>query len=269
MKSNFLSKIFIAFGFLFLYLPIIIVIIYSFNDSKLVTIWSGFSLKWYRELLADNELITALWTSLKIACASASLATIIGCFAGLVLARFGSFKGKFLFSTMLSAPFVVPEIVTGFSLLILFVNLEHIIGWPTSRGITTVIIAHTTIGVAYITLLVQARMIQFDKSIEEAALDLGSRPFKVFCVITLPLITPALMAGWLLAFTISIDDLVIASFTSGPGATTLPMLIYARIRMGVSPEINALATLIILTITAASLIIFLPILWKKIIQNKK
>lgn len=235
-------------GFAFLYSPIIILIIYSFNKSRLVTVWAGFSTEWYGKLWEDHELMSAVAVSLKVASCSASLAVLLGTLAGAALARFGMFRGRTLFSGMLSAPFIVPEVITGFSLLLLFVTLEQLTGWPEGRSILTIILAHTTLGMAYVAVLVQARLASFDSSLEEAALDLGARPLKVFMVITLPLILPALISGWLLSFTLSLDDLVVASFTSGPGATTLPMLIYSRVRLGVSPEINALATIIVLIV---------------------
>jgi len=242
---NKLLKLLIILGFLFLYTPIIILIIYSFNEANIINIWSGFSLKWYKELFYDIELINALIISLKVATSSASISVITGACAGVALTRFGLFNGRFLFSSMLSAPFVVPEVITGFSILMLFIFLA----WPENRGILTITLAHSTIGMAYVALIVQARLSQLDRSLEEAALDLGCRPFKAFFVITIPLIFPALFCGWLLAFTLSIDDLVIASFTTGPGAVTLPMLIFSRIKYGISPEINALSTLIIITVS--------------------
>lgn len=235
-------------GFAFLYSPIIILIIYSFNKSRLVTVWAGFSTEWYGKLWEDHELMSAVAVSLKVASCSASLAVLLGTLAGTALARFGMFKGRTLFSGMLSAPFIMPEVITGFSLLLLFVTLEQLTGWPEGRSMLTIILAHTTLGMAYVAVLVQARLASFDSSLEEAALDLGAKPLKVFMVITLPLILPALISGWLLSFTLSLDDLVVASFTSGPGATTLPMLIYSRVRLGVSPEINALATIIVLIV---------------------
>ena len=245
---NFLTII----GFAFLYAPIIILMIYSFNSSKLVTVWAGFSTHWYYALWSDEELMSAVGISLKIAASSASIAVLIGTLAGVVLARFGLFFGRSLFSGLLSSPFVMPEVVTGFSMLLLFVSAEQLIGWPSGRGINTIIITHTTLGIAYVAVLVQARLSSFDKSLEEAALDLGARPLKVFMVITIPLIMPSLIAGWLLSFTLSLDDLVLASFTSGPGSTTLPMLIYSRVRLGVSPEINALATIIVVAVAIAA-----------------
>lgn len=235
-------------GFAFLYIPILILILYSFNDSKLVTVWGGFSTKWYGSLWQDRELMSAVAISIKVAASSATVAVVLGTLAGVALSRFGLFRGRALFSGMLSAPFIMPEVIIGFSLLLLFVTLEQLTGWPQGRSILTIILAHSTMGMAYVAVVVQARLSAFDRSLEEAALDLGARPFKVFLVITLPLILPALIAGWLLSFTVSLDDLVVASFTSGPGSTTLPMLIYSRVRLGVSPEINALATIIVLTV---------------------
>lgn len=240
---------FMAFlGFGFLYGPIITLIVYSFNASKLVTVWAGFSTKWYGSLWQDRELMSAVAISLKVASLSATIAVVLGTLAGTALTRFGLFRGRALFSGMLSAPFIMPEVITGFSMLLLFVTLEQLTGWPEGRSITTIILAHSTLGMAYVAVVVQARLTAFDRSLEEAALDLGAKPLKVFLVITLPLIAPALIAGWLLSFTVSLDDLVVASFTSGPGATTLPMLIYSRVRLGVSPEINALATIIVLVV---------------------
>jgi putrescine transport system permease protein len=241
-------------GFAFLYIPIFILIFYSFNSSKLVTVWAGFSTEWYRALWDDAELMSAVGVSLKVAAASASLAVVLGTLAGVVLARFGIFSGRSLFSGLLSSPFVMPEVVTGFSILLLFISLEQVIGVPEGRGVGTIIMTHTTLGMAYVAVLVQARLAAFDISLEEAALDLGAKPMKVFFLITIPLIMPALIAGWLLSFTLSFDDLVLASFSSGPGSTTLPMLIYSRVRLGVSPEINALATIIILMVTLAAII---------------
>jgi putrescine transport system permease protein len=249
-----ISSIMMWLGFGFLYLPIFMLVIYSFNQSRLVTLWGGFSLKWYYELLTDYELIDAFGTSLQIASISATCAAVLGTLSGIALARFGVFKGRTLFSGMLSAPFIVPEVVTGFSLLMLFVLLHNTIGWPKNRGVGTIIIAHTTIGMAYFAVLIQARLSSFNRALEEAAMDLGAKPWKAFVLVTLPLIMPAILAGWLLSFTISLDDLVISSFTSGPGAVTLPMLIYSRVRLGVTPEINALATIFVITVSVVTFI---------------
>ncbi len=239
-----------AFGYAFLYLPIVLVVAYSFNTSRLVTVWGGFSTRWYGELLGNQQLLDAAGRSLVIAVVSASLAVLIGTASGLALSRFGRFRGRGLLSLMNSAPLVMPEVMLGFSALLLFVTLQQLTGWP-ERGMTTVTLAHVTFTACYVTVVVRSRLLQMDMSLEEAAMDLGARPWKVFFLITLPLIAPALVAGWLLAFTLSLDDLVIANFTSGPGASTLPMVVYSKMKFGVTPEINALATIVIVTVTAA------------------
>lgn len=238
----------VAFGFAFLYIPIISLIVYSFNESKLVTVWAGFSTKWYGELLQNEQLLQAAWLSVRIAVVNATIAVCLGTLAGFVLTRAGRFRGRMLLSGMTTAPLVMPEVITGLSLLLLFVALEEMIGWPGGRGVTTITIAHITFSMAYVAVVIQSRLSSMDESIEEAALDLGARPAKVFFVITLPIIAPALVSGWLLAFTLSLDDLVIASFVSGPGSSTLPMVIFSKVRLGVSPEINALATIIVLLV---------------------
>jgi len=243
-----LSKTSIAsliFGYAFLYLPILTVIAFSFNESRLVTVWSRFSTKWYTTLLDNEGLIDAVLASFKIAAMTATIAVILGTLAAVVMVRFSKFRGQTLFGGLISAPLVMPDVITGLAVLMMFVTCEQLIGWPTYRGLLTITIAHITLAMAYVSLVIQARLKDFDRSIEEAALDLGARPLKVFLVIVLPLILPSLMAGWLLAFALSLDDVVIASFLSGPGATTLPMLIFSSIRIGVSPEINALATIIV------------------------
>ena len=239
-----------AFGFAFLYLPIVLLIVYSFNASKLVTVWGGFSARWYGELLRDEQILRAAWLSLRIAVINATAAVALGTLAGLALARMGRFRGRLLFTGMTSAPLVMPEVITGLSLLLLFVALDDLIGWPGRRGVTTITIAHITFSLAYVAVVIQAQLASVDESIEEAAQDLGARPAKVFFVITLPIISPALVAGWLLAFTLSLDDLIIASFVSGPGSSTLPMVVFSKIRLGVSPEINALATLFVAVVAA-------------------
>ena len=244
----------VALGLAFLYLPIAILVIYSFNASRLVTVWGGWSLQWYRALFADSGMIESAWVSLRVAALSATAAAILGTLAAVVLARMGRFRGRLLFSGMIYAPLVMPEVITGLSLLLLFVALEEAIGWPRGRGVPTIVIAHVTLGMAYVSVVVEARLAAFDRSLEEAALDLGARPSKVFAAITLPLIAPALAAGWLLAFTLSLDDLVIASFTTGPSATTLPMVIFSSVRLGVSPQINALATLLLVFVALAILV---------------
>ena len=239
-----------AFGYAYLYLPIVAVIAYSFNKSRMVTVWGGFSLKWYGELAGNTQILDAAQRSLLIAALTATLAVCLGTLAGLALARFGRFSGRNLLSLLTSAPLVMPEVMLGLSALLLFVSLEQLVGWPERRGLTTITIAHVTFCICYVTVIVRSRLVQMDHSVEEAAMDLGARPWKVFFVITLPLIAPALLAGWLLAFTLSLDDLVVSSFTSGPGASTLPMVIYSKVKLGVTPEINALATLVILFVAA-------------------
>jgi putrescine transport system permease protein len=246
-NSKFLS-ISSLFGFIFLYAPIISLIIYSFNKSKLVTVWGGWSIKWYVELFNNQQIIDAALVSLNVAFITATLSVILGVLAGYVLSRMGRFPGKLIVSGWVSAPLIMPEVITGLSLLLLFVSLESLIGWPAGRGITTIIIAHTTFCMAYVAVIVQSRLAQMDDSLEEAAMDLGAKPHSLFFLITLPIISPAIISGWLLAFTMSLDDLVIASFVSGPGNSTLPMVIFSKIRLGVTPEVNALATIMILIV---------------------
>jgi putrescine transport system permease protein len=235
----------LAVGYLFLYGPIVSLIIFSFNESKLVTVWGGFSVKWYGELARDDQVLGAAALSLEIAALSATFGIILGTIAGYVLARFGPFRGRTLFTGMVTSPLVMPEVITGLSLLLLFVALEQAIGWPQGRGLTTIVIAHTTFTMAYATVVMQSRLSSLDRSLDEAAQDLGARPLKVFFVITLPIVFPAILSGWLLSFTLSLDDLVTSSFVTGPGATTLPMVIFSKVRLGLNPEINALATIII------------------------
>jgi putrescine transport system permease protein len=235
----------LVLGFAFLYVPIISLVVFSFNESRLVTVWGGFSTKWYGALLRNQQIIDAALLSLKIAAIAATVAVALGTLTGMALARFGPFRGRTLLSGMATAPLVMPEVITGLSLLLLFVTLEQLIGWPSGRGMTTIIIAHITFAMAFVTVIVQSRLAQFDESLEEAAQDLGARPAKVFFLVTLPIIFPALLSGWLLAFTLSLDDLVIASFVSGPGSSTLPMVVFSKVRLGVSPDINALATILI------------------------
>jgi putrescine transport system permease protein len=239
----------LAFGYAFLYVPIFSLIVYSFNSSRLVTVWGGFSTRWYGELLHNDQILSAAWLSLRIATMNATFSVVLGTLAAITLVRFGNFRGRTLFSTMVSAPLVMPDVILGLASLLLFVTMEHLIGWPAGRGITTITLAHITFSAAFVTVVVQSRLSQFDISLEEAAMDLGARPWKVFLLITLPVIAPSLLAGWLLAFTLSLDDLVIASFVAGPGATTLPMVVYSSVRLGVSPQINALATLIVVIVT--------------------
>lgn len=244
----------LSFGFAFLYLPMIILVVYSFNESKLVTVWAGFSTKWYGELLGNEAFLDAAWVTLQVAVVSSTIATVLGTMAAYVLVRAGRFAGRTLFSGMIYAPLVMPEVITGLSLLLLFVTLEQLIGWPAGRGMTTIIIAHVTFAMAFVTVIVQSRLSQFDESLEEAAQDLGARPAKVFLLVTLPIIFPALLSGWLLAFTLSLDDLVIASFVAGPGSSTLPMVVFSKVRLGVSPDINALATILVAVVTVGVVI---------------
>jgi putrescine transport system permease protein len=248
--SPFLAAM-LCIGYLFLYGPIAVLVVYSFNASRLVTVWAGFSTRWYGELLHNEAIRAAALISLRVALSAATGALILGTLAGFALARYRRFRGRTLFGALTMAPLVMPEVITGLSLLLLFVALEQATGWPRGRGIMTITIAHITLGLAYVAVVVEARLAAFDRSLEEAALDLGARPWKVFAVITLPLISPALIAGWLLAFTLSLDDLVIASFTSGPAATTLPMVIFSSVRLGVSPQINALATVFLVVVAVA------------------
>jgi putrescine transport system permease protein len=240
----------LAFGYAFLYVPIILLIVYSFNESRLVTVWGGWSTKWYGELLNNRQLLDAALLSLEIAAVTASLSVALGTLAGMALARFGRFRGRAFFGGLITAPLVMPEVITGLSLLLLFVTMEELIGWPAGRGMTTITIAHVTFTMAFVAVIVQSRMASMDESIEEAAMDLGARPVKVFFLITLPVIAPAIVSGWLLAFTLSLDDVVITAFVSGPGSSTLPLVIFSSVRLGVSPEINALATIIVSIVTA-------------------
>jgi len=235
----------LVMGFAFLYIPILSVIVYSFNNSRLVTVWGGFSTRWYGVLFADDRLLEGAWLSLRIAGVSATIAAVLGTLAGLVLARFGPFRARTILSGMVSAPLVMPEVITGLSLLLLFVAFAPLPFVPDERGFSTIVIAHVTLTMAYVAVIVQSRLSSLDESLEEAALDLGARPARVFILITLPIIAPAIASGWLLAFTLSLDDLVITTFTAGPSTSTLPMMIFSKVRLGVTPEINALATLMI------------------------
>ena len=243
-----------VFGIAFLYVPMILLVIYSFNNSKIVPVWGGFSTKWYGVLFASEEVWEAVGLSLKIAAVNACFATVLGTLAGLALVRFGSFKGRTLFSGMISAPLVMPEVITGLSLLLLFITLKEFVGWPDERGFTTITIAHITFSMAYVAVIIQSRLAGMAQDLEEAAQDLGAKPLRVLTDITLPLLAPGMLAGWLLSFTLSLDDLIIASFVTGPGAVTLPILIYSRVRLGLRPDINALATIIILVVAIGVLI---------------
>jgi putrescine transport system permease protein len=238
----------------FLYLPIAFLIGFSFNDSRSVTAWSGFSLRWYQVLARDTAMRDAALLSLRIAAVSATLALLVGTAAGMALARFGRFRGRAVFEAALFAPLILPEVITGLSLLLLFVLLERATGWPAGRGAATVTIAHAAVSVAYVAVVVRARLADMGTALEEAAADLYAPPWKVFALVTVPLLMPALVAGWLLAFTLSLDDVVVASFTSGPGATTLPMLVFSATKLGVTPEIYALATVIVLLVTCGLLL---------------
>ena len=246
-RPTFLLSV-LAFGFAFFYVPILSMIVYSFNASRLATVWGGFSTKWYVALWSNTKVIDALLLSLKIALVSATVATILGTMAGIAIVRMGKFRGRTLFSGLVTAPLIMPEVITGVSSLIFFLLLAQWIGWPAQRGFATVTLAHITFSMVFVTTIVQARLLQFDRAIEEAAMDLGSRPWQVLFDITLPVISPAILSGWLLAFTISLDDVVITSFTTGPGSTTLPLLIWSKVKLGVTPDINALATLMVLAV---------------------
>jgi putrescine transport system permease protein len=252
MKRRSMSLLTIAaFGYALLYIPIVSVVIYSFNDSRLVTLWGGFSLRWYSSLLSDDELLGAAWLSFRIAVVSATVATVFGAVIALALQRLRRLRGRLLLSGMVTAPLVMPEIITGLSLLFLFISMADLIGWPMSRGATTITIAHITFSMAYVVVVVRSRLASMDQSLEDAAMDLGGRPLAVFFDVTVPMLLPALVSGWLLAFTLSLDDLVISSFVSGPGATTLPMLIFSKVRLGVTPDINAITTVIIVLVAVA------------------
>ena len=233
----------LTLGFAFLYIPMIILVVYSFNASKLVTVWAGFSTQWYGELIRNEEFLNAAWVTIKVAVMSSTIATVLGTMAAYVLVRAGRFNGRTLFSGMIYAPLVMPEVITGLSLLLLF------IGIGLDRGVLTIVLAHTTFSMCYVSVVVSSRLVSFDQSLEEAALDLGCSAFDAFRLVTLPIIAPAVISGWLLAFTLSLDDLVIASFTTGPSATTLPIKIFSAVRLGVSPEINALSTIMLAIVT--------------------
>ena len=246
--------LFLGGGFFFLYAPMLSLIVYSFNDNRLVTVWSGFSTKWYGALFADDQMLSAAWVSLRIAFYTACASVVLGTMAAMVLTRMRSFPGKTIFTAMITAPLVMPEVISGLSLLLLFVSLSTWTGFDFARGMTTIWIAHVTLCMAFVTVVISSRLAELDRSLEEAAMDLGANRIKVFFVITLPIISPALISGWLLAFTLSLDDLVLASFVSGPSSTTLPMQVFSSARMGVSPKINALATILICTVSTIGVI---------------
>lgn len=243
MRLSWFNVVSLTLGFAFLYIPMVILVIFSFNESKLVTVWAGFSTKWYGELVQNEAFLNAAWVTVKVAVFSSTLATVLGTMAAYVLIRGGRFLGRTLFSGMIYAPLVMPEVITGLSLLLLFIGLGL------DRGVLTVVLAHTTFSMCYVSVVVSSRLATFDRSLEEAALDLGCSSMEAFRLVTLPIIAPAVISGWLLAFTLSLDDLVIASFTTGPSATTLPIKIFSAVRLGVSPEINALSTIMIAIVT--------------------
>ena len=252
--------------FSFLYIPMIILIIYSFNSSRLVTVWADFSTKWYFELIHNQTLFKAVGLSLTIAACAATFAIVLGTLAAFAIIRFRRFRGSNLFSFMTTAPLVMPDVITGLALLLLFVGMGQVLGWPKDRGAITIWMAHTTFCTAYVTVVISARLRELDKSIEEAALDLGANPLKVFFVITLPMIAPALVSGWLLAFTLSLDDVVIADFVTGPGAMTLPKFIFSKVKLGVDPQVNALATIILLIV---GIIGFISWLWMRKSERRR
>jgi putrescine transport system permease protein len=262
------SRTALVFGLVFLYVPILSMVVFSFNNSRLVTVWDSANsptLKWYSALVSNDQILGAAWLSIKIAMIAATGAVILGTLAGVALARFGAFRGRALLAGMTTAPLVMPEVITGLSLLLLFVAMEQTIGWPKGGGAVTITLAHITFCMAYVTVVVQSRLVGFDESLEEAAMDLGARPAKVFFRITLPLIVPALVSGWLLAFTLSWDDLVISQFVAGPGSSTLPMVIFSKVRLGVSPDVNALATIMVLIVASG---IVVSSVWMRY-QNKR
>ncbi|MDR0210929.1 MAG: ABC transporter permease subunit [Pseudomonas putida] len=256
MKRFGFSKLMLVLGLLFIYLPMLILVIYSFNASKLVTVWGGWSVKWYVGLLDNSQLMGSVMRSLEIACYTAIAAVALGTLAAFVLTRVTRFKGRTLFGGLVTAPLVMPEVITGLSLLLLFVAMAQMIGWPQERGIVTIWIAHTTFCAAYVAVVVSARLRELDLSIEEAAMDLGAKPWKVFFLITIPMIAPSLAAGGMMSFALSLDDLVLASFVSGPGSTTLPMEVFSAVRLGVKPEINAVASLILLSVSLVTFMVW-------------
>jgi putrescine transport system permease protein len=260
---GYLSVMALVVGFAFLYLPILSMVVFSFNNSRLVTVWDSVhspTLKWYAALLSDDQIIAAAWLSVRLALVSASAAAVLGTLTGVALARFGPFRGRTLLAGLSAAPIVMPEVITGLALLLLFIALEHAIGWPRGLSAVTIALAHITFCMTYVAVVVQSRLTGFDQSLEEAAMDLGARPAKVFFRITLPLILPAVVSGWLLAFTLSWDDLVITQFVAGPGSSTLPMVIFSKVRLGVSPDVNALATLMMLIVALG---IVISALWMR------
>ena len=269
MSRGRFRKTALVLGLLFLYIPILSMIVFSFNNSRLVTVWDAANsptVKWYAALLSNGQILGAAWLSIRIAAVSATLSVVLGTIAGLVLARFGPFRGRALLSGLTTAPLVMPEVITGLSMLLLFVALEQAIGWPDGRGFVTITIAHVTFCLAYVTVVVQSRLAGFDDSLEEAALDLGARPARVFFSITLPLVLPAIVSGWLLAFTLSWDDVVISQFVAGPSASTLPMVIFSKVRLGVSPDVNALASIMVAVVAVC---VVCSTLWMRRLERRR
>jgi putrescine transport system permease protein len=263
------SRTLLALGLVFLYVPIVSMIVFSFNNSRLVTVWDAArspTLKWYGVLLHNEQILSAAWLSIRIALTAASVAVVLGTLAGVALARFGAWRGRMLLAGMVTAPIVMPEVITGLSLLLLFVALGQLIGWPKGVGAVTIALAHITFCMAYVTVVVQSRLAGFDESLEEAAMDLGARPLKVFLRVTLPLILPAIASGWLLAFTLSWDDLVITQFVAGPGSSTLPMVVFSKVRFGVTPDVNALATILVLLVATG---IAISAVWMRYQQRRR
>jgi putrescine transport system permease protein len=263
------SRLMLVLGLVFLYVPIVSMIVFSFNYSRLVTVWDAArspTLRWYAALLHNEQILSAAWLSIRIAVTAASAAVVLGTLAGVALTRFGAYRGRMLLAGMVTAPIVMPEVITGLSLLLLFVALEQLIGWPKGVGAVTIALAHITFCMAYVTVVVQSRLAGFDESLEEAAMDLGARPLKVFLRVTLPLILPAIASGWLLAFTLSWDDLVITQFVAGPGSSTLPMVVFSKVRFGVTPDVNALATILVLLVATG---IAISTLWMRYQQRRR
>lgn len=270
MKSRGLfARTALVLGLVFLYVPIVSMMVFSFNNSRLVTVWDAVhspTLKWYKALIANEQILGAAFLSIRIALISATVAVVLGTLAGMALARFGHFRGRLLLAGMTTAPIVMPEVITGLSLLLLFVAMGQLIGWPRGAGAVTITLAHITFCMAYVTVVVQSRLAGFDESLEEAAMDLGARPFTVFGRVTLPLILPAIASGWLLAFTLSWDDLVITQFVAGPGSSTLPMVIFSKVRFGVTPDVNALATIMVLIVATG---IALSTVWMRYREKRR
>jgi putrescine transport system permease protein len=263
------SRVALVLGLVFLYVPILSMIVFSFNNSRLVTVWDAAhspTLKWYGVLIHNEQILTAAWLSIRIAFVAASVAVVLGTLAGVALARLGAYRGRLLLAGMVTAPIVMPEVITGLSLLLMFVALGQLIGWPQGTGAVTIALAHITFCMAYVTVVVQSRLAGFDESLEEAAMDLGARPLKVFLRITLPLILPAIASGWLLAFTLSWDDLVITQFVAGPGSSTLPMVVFSKVRFGVTPDVNALATILVLLVATG---IAVSTVWMRYQQRRR